>query len=395
MNISKSLFYKLILAAIIFRLFLAAFLYHPDLKTQYFHGQFLTKGVFNIYDYLNINRFNLGYSDTFNYPPLAYVFFGSHYAVSQLLLGNNLDAWINDWSADYLFRPGLFTNLLILKLPYLIFDLLTLYFLTKLITHNQKLITILWLYNPVSWYAIYAIGQFDILPVLATVLTLYFIKNQKFALAGLMLGIGAAFKTYPILLLPALFIVIPKLKDKIISTILGLGIWIIGLLFNGSLGSLQSGLTMRILALGIPVSGSQSILLFPFVYFLALWYLFKNPKNIIWFFFSVTVSVITFSQFHFQWVLWSMPFLTILVFKQRSLIIPAIGFITLAFAHQLLLNDQYSLIALFSPINPYLAGIPSIPNLIKFPLDLVNTFIQTGIFASGIYLIVRSYDVEI
>jgi len=399
MSISKKLLHKLIVAGVIFRLFLMAFLYHPDLKSQYFHGQFLSQGIINIYDYLNNNRFKLGYSDSFNYPPLAYFFFGSQYSISHLLLGQQLTDWINDWGADHLYRPGIFLILLTLKFPYLLADLLLLYFLIKIETHNSKLITILWLYNPVSWYAIYITGQFDILPALTTVLCLFFIGRNKYLLAGFMLGLGAALKTYPILLLPGLFIIAPKLRDKFGLVAMGLGLWLLGFfILKGSLSSLQSGLVMSILSLGIPVSASQNILFYPLVYMLSLWLLYKNPNKIVWFFLVATISVITFSQFHFQWLLWSMPFFTIFVIKNKTLFIPVICFITFAFIHQFLLNDQYSLIALFSPINPNLAIIPSIPNLLmqlKFPIGLITTLNQTVIFTLGCFLMIKTYEIEI
>jgi len=48
------------------------FLFHPDIKSQYFHAQFLQHGVLNIYQYLRKTKIYLGTKTTFNYPPLPY-----------------------------------------------------------------------------------------------------------------------------------------------------------------------------------------------------------------------------------------------------------------------------------------------------------------------------------
>ena len=173
---------ELILSVLVLRLVIAAFFYHPDIKSQYYHAAFFKTGIINIYEFLQFNRTRLPYSDTFNYPPLTYIFLGSWQTLSSVISGPGLDDWLSDWSDRHLYNPDLFFYLLLLKLPYFIADFLILKLLISLVSPPRRYpLALLWLFNPVSLYAIYAVGQFDIIPALMTVaaLTLAFFWDWR------------------------------------------------------------------------------------------------------------------------------------------------------------------------------------------------------------------------
>ena len=50
---------KLVILAVALRLLVAAFIFHPDIKTIGFQTSFLKEGVFNIYSYLVDNKKSL------------------------------------------------------------------------------------------------------------------------------------------------------------------------------------------------------------------------------------------------------------------------------------------------------------------------------------------------
>ncbi|KKR54525.1 MAG: hypothetical protein UT93_C0036G0004 [Candidatus Woesebacteria bacterium GW2011_GWF1_40_24] len=114
---------KILVLAIALRVLVAAFLFHPDIKTFNFQASFLKKGVFNIYTYLTENKKNLSLKDDFVYFPLTYFTLGVNQIVTSPILGGNFDAWLgNADSNSSVTDPNIFKYLLVLKLPYLIAD---------------------------------------------------------------------------------------------------------------------------------------------------------------------------------------------------------------------------------------------------------------------------------
>src|SRR3989304_8391664 len=85
---------KLLILAIILRLLIMPFFFHPDIKTYHFQASFLSKGVFNIYPYLIENREKLPLKEEFVYFPLTYFFLGGYQALVSPLLGDNFTNWL-------------------------------------------------------------------------------------------------------------------------------------------------------------------------------------------------------------------------------------------------------------------------------------------------------------
>ena len=198
---------KTIILALILRLLVAPFFYHPDLKSQHFHFQFLSHGVSNIYQYIATNKNSLPYRDTFNYLPLTYFSLGTYHALLKPLFPQNLSVWLNDWSAAQNSYDNFPFFMLILKLPYFLFDLGISFILLKL---YGKKIFYLWLFNPLNLYLIYILGNFDVIPVFFTALSWYFLKSSPKYLSFLTLGIATALKLYPVLFLPFFLLYKPK-----------------------------------------------------------------------------------------------------------------------------------------------------------------------------------------
>src|SRR3990172_1880264 len=116
---------KLIVLAIALRLLVAMFYFHPDIKTFNYQASFLKQGVFNIYTYLVEHKATLPLKEEFVYFPLTYFTLGAYQAIASPILGSGFDSWLADAGINsFVKNPQIFKYLAVLKLPYLIVDVL-------------------------------------------------------------------------------------------------------------------------------------------------------------------------------------------------------------------------------------------------------------------------------
>jgi len=347
------------------------FFYHPDIKSQHYHFQFLSKGVLNIYQFISSNKKNLGYGDTFNYLPLTFYTFGSFHTLIKPFLGSDFNIWLNDWGETKNSSPNINYYMLILKLPYLILDISIACLLLKI--YKQINLFYLWLFNPVSIYLIYILGNFDILPTFLTILSYYYLKNNKLFLSYLLIGIAIALKVYPIIFLPFLFF---YKKEHILKHLKYVWVSFLPLVFttipfivqNSFLNSfLGSGLTQKILEYKV-----YNIPLFPIIYLIILiQYILSKSKYK--FEIATTQSFLFFISllnFHPQWIIWFFPFvLFIYTNSNLSQKIYLILFFLLTFLYIFLINDNYLFWGHLVAIDPIFADITSPHILIKLKFN--------------------------
>lgn len=366
---------NLLILAILIRFLVMPFYFHPDLKTTYFKVSHLQSGVVDIYTFLEQNKDKFTIKENFNYFPLTYFLLGSYNFLISPLLGNNFNEWLSDGSQQATERIGVFRYLFLLKLPYLFFDIATAFLLLNFFTEieKKKRVFILWLFNPFSIVLIYVFSNVDIIPVFFMVLSLYFAKKEKLITSSLMLGIGAGFKIFPILLLPFLIILGKNIKEKILITIVGIGSFLLIILpfvrssaFHQA--ALVSGLTTRIFSAGLNISFGE--MLMPAIVALGiLIFLFLTKKKIgLYKYWTITfLLILSLIHFHVQWLLWAAPFLTILFVEKSKLIAPGLILILVAFLIPFLYQDQFMSVGLFSVINPLFSSLP-------IPFSLVQKF---------------------
>lgn len=352
---------KIFILAILIRLLVMPFFYHPDIKSQLFHSQYLSHGVLNIYDFVDKNRSHLPYPNIFVYLPFTYYFFGTVDFVLSPIYPNDLYQWLNDWGENKNSYPNMIFFMLVLKIPYLIFDLLLGYFLYKL--YNSKKILYLWLFNPISIYLIYILGNFDIIPTFFTVLSFYFLRNKKQLLAYLSIGIAIALKIYPIIFLPFLFFydkknIIKNTKYAIFSLI-PLILSILPFInqksfYNSFIGS---GLTQKILEYKI-----MNIPVFPILFLVILInYFFSKSKDkfeiAILQIFLIFIGLV---KFHPQWLMWFFPFVLVVFIKNKIINkLFLIFFFILIFSYIFLFNDNFLFWGHLVPIDPLFADLTS------------------------------------
>lgn len=379
---------KLLILAIILRLLLMPFFFHPDIKTYHFQASFLQKGVFNIYPYLIENREKLPLKEEFVYFPLTYLFLGGYQALVSPLLGANFTSWLADASGRAVEAPQTFRYLFFLKLPYLVLDILAAFVLMQLFDSkkDKRRIFTLWLFNPFSLILIYFFSNVDIIPVTLVLLSLLAMKRKKPTFASLALALAVGFKAYPILFLPLLLAKTERWTDKIksLAVFVLTSIAIILPFWSPAFvaSSFASGLTNRILEAGINISGGERVLIVPaalVILYIVGWY--RKEVSLWKYFFGALLLVIPFIHFHIQWLLWIAPFAAIYVLRQADkawlILLGAIA----SFAVPFLYNDKFMSVGLLTPISSLFTQISS-------PFALAQRFtdpyLLQGVFHSAL-----------
>ena len=363
-------FWIILIIGVALRIVLASVTFHTDMLAFKLGGEIIASGkIFNLYDFSNQNIAVL------NYPPPIY--------------------WVHGL-VNFLFGRILAIGLLI-KLPYLVFDLLIGYLLFKLFTQRRQAMIAfgLWIVNPVSIYATYMMGQFDIIPTFFTLLAIYLVTKDKLKLAALALGGGVAFKLYPIFLIIPLLILGKTIWDKFKLGILALAPYILSITpYIGSASFRSTALfasqTDKSLYANIPVSGGEAILLFPvsvFLFYLLIWNKTINKENLWKLYLIPLLLFFIFTHYHPQWLIWVTPFLILdLVVDKFKNLIPIILIFGSWFG-SLFFFDPSLTLGMFAPSR-------SIWVMLNFNVDynLARSILQTIFVAASFYLMYRHFS---
>jgi hypothetical protein len=374
--LSKFKRYKnIIFVAIFVRILLMPFFFHPDIKTYNFQASHLKEGVFDIYKYIDINRQTLPLKESFVYFPLTYVFLGGYDYLIDPLLGEGLDSWLSS-GINISAMPQAYSYIFFLKIPYLVLDILIAYLLTTLVKteDDKKRILYLWLFNPFTLLIINVYSNVDVLPVFMTVLSLSFLKKNNSFWAGISLAIGALFKVYPILLLPALLMTKESLKKQLIGVISSISLFVLVLLPFWSKSfidaALSSGLTNRLFDLGINVGLPRKIPYYLIIYAAGFVYLYIKERNEIWKVFLVaTLMLVAMVDFHIQWLLWFTPFLAVLVTRHTKYTAPVFLLMLFGVSVPLLVHDRYLTSGVYRLISPFF-------NQVTYPYLILAKYIN-------------------
>lgn len=361
----------IIITGILLRVFLSFASFHPDIQALSDGGKFIAGGnLFDLYEYTS-DRLVL------NYPPLIYWYFG----LFDLLFNNNLA---------------------FLKLSYLLFDLPIAFLLLKMVDVKKAgLVLSLWMFNPVNLYSTYMMGQFDIIPIFFSVLSIYFALKNKLVLAALSLGGGIAFKIYPVFLLIPL-IVIPRswlIKFKLIAiAMLPYFLSILPYIFsiNFRTYALFANQSSKSLYASIPVSGGESVFLFPAVlvfFYLYIW-IKRFENNSLWEIYLIPLLLFfMFTHYHPQWLNWVTPFLVLGLVSQKNKIIFPVLTIFLSWVGSLFFFDSSLTLGIFSPLFPQLRDLPDLWTLFQLNVDVnySRSLLQTIFVSSAAFIIYRFF----
>lgn len=375
----------ILIAAVVLRLILAAGSFHSDVVHFDLAGWVLSSGhLLDFYDYLEqlprdhpIVLVNSSYP--FNYPPAIYLFNG---------LFRSLFSPLEDPSfiLNFLINPAeLFghwqvnLHLLLLKVPYLFVDLLAAWVITKLFrAQSEKLLAVtIWLFNPINLHATYLMGQFDIIPTFLTLLSLVLVNQNKLRWAVLALGVGGAFKIYPLFFIIPVLLLVNGWTERAKLLLLGLIPYLLQLvIYFPSVGFKASALvanqTLKSFYAQIPISGGESIILFPTFLLLVylIFYYQKIEKEWVWSrFFIILLIFFTFTHTHPQWFLWLSPFLIIDLIKSKFKTLPLLIITLISYLIHLSLFESSLTTQLFSPYFPNLVTQPRVWELLNLNVD--------------------------
>lgn len=330
----KSSLFKWLVMGVLIRVVIMPITLHPDLWGHSFTAYFFAyKGIFNIYEYLlSLPESyplvaNFGVSDIFIYPPLTYFTLGIFKVLTKPFVDPEFLPWLMENLSNLHTRQDLPLILFFYKLPYLFVDIAVGYLLTMVFPKTEQKLQVfkLWMVNPVTIYATFMMGQFDIIPVFFTVLALVLHSRKKFTLSILALGVGASFKMYPaLLIIPAALYFSDKIKARIKYILIGLLPFVLSILpFIGSQAFRQMVLftpkSQKMLFMQFPVTGAES--LYPFIIGLFLIILvayYKKYKFDLNDYFLVTMLLMfSVTHYHPQWFLWITPFLLLNLLRDK------------------------------------------------------------------------------
>ncbi len=408
-------FLVVVVVGLILRVVFSLITYHSDIQPFDLAGYVISHGhILDYYDFLP----NLPPDDPilktypanlFNYPPAVYFFLG---AMSILFTG---------WS-DPVFHYNFIFNvvsvlgslqtvfhLLLLKLPYFAFDFALASLLFRLFqTPKEKFLAFtLWIFNPVNLYATYMMGQFDIIPAFFVVLALFWVAKKPIlsfrdaVFVALALGLGGAFKIYPLFLLVPLVSLVNGWKRRILIFMVGFVPYLLIILpFLPSRGfratALLAGQTLKSIYAQIPISGGESILLFLalLVFFYLVFFHIKTTTSNLWQnFFIILLLFFIFTHYHPQWFLWLTPFFIFALIRsdfKDSLAVLASLF---SFVGLIFFFDPGLSIGLFSPLNPVLYNTQSIWQLLKINIDynFARSVLQTIFAGNALFFLYRYF----
>lgn len=407
-QISNIKLWWLLVPAVLLRVFLAASTFHPDIRAFNLAGDLISQGnILNLYDYLAscsldnplVKTFG---ADLFIYPPLIYLLHGVFNFIFSFIFGREL---MNGFMID---QPVFFGNwlfnlhLLLLKVPYFFFDIPAVFALASFFESKKDklLVYLLWLFNPVVLFSAYMMGQFDIIPAVLTIWSLWCIKNKKIYYAALFLGLAAAFKLYPLFLVIPFVLIAKGYKNRLVLIILSVLPYLLSVLpFLSSHGfrsyALMTGLTQKTLYAQIPISGGESLLLFPLLLLILYFYFWYQEKSIekVWQrWFVILLGFFTFTHFHPQWLTWLSPFLVIEYVSYKGKTFLPHAFLAVSYIGMIFLFDPSLTVKIFAPLVPYLYSLPGTWQGLGVTLDEVyfRSILQT-VFASACIFYIYLY----
>lgn len=317
---------RLIFGGLILRLILMPFTGHEDLRLIQFASQdIFSQGLTSIYA-----------TEKSVYPPPIYVFSALWQKISNTFLGEHFRFWLSLPTQSSYQDPFAFRYLFLLKLPYLLFDFGILYLLWRWFKNEKekRLAALVWLFNPVVIYVTYMFGQFDIIPTFFALWAIYLSLAGWLVPAGLILGIGASFKLFPLYFLIPMLILwgrentrnLGRLIPGILTALLGiLPVILVSLpvirIPNYIANVLSSTHTQIIQNVSFYIGGDQRIYVFVVAYTIFCLWLFWQRQTLEKFWQVALVTLLLFyslAAFNPQWFLWITPFLVLWWVKDRN-----------------------------------------------------------------------------
>jgi len=371
---------KIILLAIVTYLLIAPFSYHPDTKLTLRYPSLENGSVWDIYEYVNEHNLNM---PDFHYPPAHYWWLKIHYPISRFIGGDGFDNWLGSASAQASLDVNALKFNAATKLPLLSLGILCGWLIYKIVckvTKNDKigsLAAMFWYFNPITIYSLVMMGQNDVVAIFLFLSGM--LLCEKWWLAIPLWGLASGVKNYPLIWAIIFILVWEKNIIKVFIRVCFLAI-IFGTILLPWLGKdyfiqsvFNSGLSQRMFTANIPIGFNKQILIVPLLLTIVALNAWKNKSdnrliNASYAIFQSCLVILGFSHFNPQWMLWTIPFLSIWIFTSDVKNKEVLPLLTIFFAWFLLIlgfDDRFLTWGLLTPINPGLINFPSLVAFIK------------------------------
>ena len=207
--------------AVLLRLLLMPFFSHVDLYSEYRRVFYvLQNGLFleNSYRYV-----------TFSIELIFAAFSQLFINVTEGLFHLSNPARSTSGLTDYHFfltDPNVFRHLFFFKLPYLIFDIATALVIWRFIDEPKykRIALLLWLFNPVTIFATYIFGRFEVFGLFFLALTALQLKQDRLLISSVTFGLALLCREINLLFVPFLLLSQIDFKDHWIRNSLILSI---------------------------------------------------------------------------------------------------------------------------------------------------------------------------
>lgn len=119
----------------------------------------------------------------------------------------------------FLSDPNVYRHLFFFKLPYLIFDIATAIVIWRFIDNpeHKKIALLIWLFNPITLFATYIFGRFEVISLFFLAITAYQLKYHRVFLASFLFALSLHCREINLLFLPFFLLAIIDFKDHFIK----------------------------------------------------------------------------------------------------------------------------------------------------------------------------------
>ena len=365
-------YWFLLSLALIIRVAVGAFTFHEDVRASA-TASFVYLEMRELDPY--VRSFNIAPQELLNYLPFSYLLSLPIHQVGRIFVDPNTEKTFLTNQNLLLGKSEMWSYLLYVKAPFIVFDMGIAVILSLIAQPKYRTKALLfWLFNPLSIWVSSAIGQYDIYLIFFLVLCWYFIQKDRLYLAALALGMGAATKSAPFLILPLLLGLTLNFREKIKMTSLSLLPSIITVtpyLFSASFrkDALLAPQMQKIFYANIPLSGGEFILVVPTILLLLYMVYFlgsRTKEDFLRFSILILLTILTFTHFHIQWFLWVVPFLIIFCLNYWDTQVKwAILGLIISLAGMLFLFESSLQLKLFAPLFPVLENAKGLHELLE------------------------------
>ena len=281
------------------------------------------------------------------------------------------------------------------ELTLLMADICLLYALKKLLPGRQRLLLLTYWLSPVVILASYALGLNDVIPALLLTLAIFFIRQVKLNLAGLLCAVAISAKFSMIIALPFFIIYLynhKALRQRLTAFILGfcIGLLVLGIPFLFSGAGLQmlfgNPEMLKVYSLSINMGEQFTVYVVPMSYLVMLYWVWKVRRLNFDLFQATTgiafLLVVLMTPALPGWFVWCMPFFAFYQAMSGRIAMLLVGLFSLLYVLSTLIITPINL------VNGQIFDLSSTLNLSKQLVNL-SSLLHSIMVAIGIILIIR------